>query len=410
MLLGFAIILVGGFLSGRVLRRLGLPALLGALVLGIVAGPYSLNMLPEALLKAAADLRMIALTIILLRAGLGLSRALLAQVGPIALRMSLIPCLLEGGVATLAAMRFLRLPLAEAGMLGFILASVSPVVVVPLMLSLKSAGLGMDKGIPVMILAGAALNGAFAVTIFSAFLSLGSHGTLGNPLQVSFQLLWSVLGGALMGFVACALFQVISRFFVATKVEDSLIVLGLTLAAVAAGDLLAYSGPLAALVLGFALIERSPKQANQVEQHLADLWVGAQMMLFVLMGAAVQLPLLRVVGFPGLTIIALGLVARSSGVFAALLGSNLNMRERYFSCIAYTPKASIQAAIGGIPLALGFASGQTILAVAALSIVSTAPLGTIAVDKLAPHLLKATGTDLSAFEDGLPTPLTTDGR
>ena len=388
MIIGFAIILLGGFISGRLFKSLGLPALLGALALGVLMGPYYINILPEGLLSSGADLRMIALIIILLRAGLGLDRELLAEVGSVALRMSFLPCLLEGSVATAAAMYFLKMPFAEAGMLGFILAAVSPAVVVPAMLSLQKKGLGMAKGVPVIVLAGAALDDAFAITLFSAFVGLASQGTFGGPLQVPLQLVWAVLGGVLMGLGAFIAFRTLSRWLKASRAEDSMLALGLALGAAVMGEHLAASGPLAALVFGFILLEKLPRQASRVDQHLTDLWVGAQLMLFVLIGAAVQVPLIWSVGLLGSLVLALGLLARSGGVFLALIGSELNIREKLFVALAYSPKATVQAAIGGVPLALGFASGPAILAIAVLSIAVTAPLGAIAIEKAAPLLLQ----------------------
>lgn len=388
MLLGFAIILVGGFLSGRVLRRLGLPALLGALVLGVAVGPHYLNILPDLLLTAGADLRMIALTVILLRAGLGLNRELLSEVGGVALRMSFLPCVLEGAAVTIAAMRLLKLPFAEAGMLGFILAAVSPAVVVPAMLSLQKKGLGMQQGVPVIVLAGAALDDAFAITFFSAFVGLATRGGMVNPTQIPLSIVWSVSGGGLLGLGAYFIFANLLRLMETNRAEESLLALGLALAAVVAGEHISVSGPLAALAFGFMVLERLPRKASRIDQQLTDLWAGAQLMLFVLIGAAVQVPLVWSVGLSGLLVLLLGLSARSGGVFLALLGSELRLKERLFVALAYTPKATVQAAIGGIPLALGFGTGPAILAVAVLSIVITAPLGAIAIEKLAPHLLE----------------------
>lgn len=388
MLLGFAIILVGGFLSGRVLRRLGLPALLGALVLGVAVGPHYLNILPDSLLTAGADLRMIALTVILLRAGLGLNRELLSEVGGVALRMSFLPCVLEGAAVTIAAMRLLKLPFSEAGMLGFILAAVSPAVVVPAMLSLQKKGLGMQQGVPVIVLAGAALDDAFAITFFSAFVGLATRGGMVNPTQIPLSIVWSVSGGGLLGLGAYFIFANLLRLMETNRAEESLLALGLALAAVVAGEHISVSGPLAALAFGFMVLERLPRKASRIDQQLTDLWAGAQLMLFVLIGAAVQVPMVWSVGLSGLLVLLLGLSARSGGVFLALLGSELRLKERLFVALAYTPKATVQAAIGGIPLALGFGTGPAILAVAVLSIVITAPLGAIAIEKLAPHLLE----------------------
>ena len=388
MVLGFGIILVGGFLWGRLFRGLGMPALLGALAFGVLVGPYGINMLPVAILEIGSDLRLIALTIILLRAGLGLNRDLLSAVGAVAFRMSILPCLLEGTVATLAAMYFLNLPLAEAGMLGFILAAVSPAVVVPSMLALKEKGLGMKKGIPVIILAGAALDDAVAITFFSAFLGIALQGSIKNPFLIPGQILWSIVGGAVLGLAAYWVYTLCVKVLKPSHAESTLLVLGLALLSVMAGEYLRVSGPLAALVLGFIMLEKAPRIAARLDEHFTDLWTGAQLLLFVLIGATVQIPVVRTAGLVGLVVVLLALVGRTIGVFLALIGSELNLKERAFAAIAYMPKATVQAAIGGVPLAMGFASGQVILAVAVLSIVLTAPLGALAIARTAPLLLE----------------------
>lgn len=388
MVLGFGIILVGGFLWGRLFKGMGMPALLGALIFGVLIGPYGTNLLPQAVLEIGGDLRLMALTIILLRAGLGLNRELLAAVGAVAFRMSFLPCLLEGTVATLAAMYSLKLPLVEAGMLGFILAAVSPAVVVPSMLALKEKGLGMKKGVPVIILAGAALDDAVAITFFSAFLGIALQGTLKNPSLIPIQILWSIVGGAVLGLAAYWLYAIGVKILKPSHAESTLLVLGLALLSVVAGEHLRVSGPLSALVLGFIMLERVPRVAARLDEHFTDLWTGAQLLLFVLIGATVQTPVVRTAGLVGLVVVLLALVGRTAGVFLALIGSELNLKERTFAAIAYTPKATVQAAIGGVPLAMGFASGQVILAVAVLSIVFTAPLGALAIARSAPLLLE----------------------
>jgi len=388
MVLGFGIILVAGFLWGRLFKRLGIPALLGALALGVLVGPYGINILPTTMLNIGSELRLMALTIILLRAGLGLNRDLLEAVGAVAFRMSFLPCLFEGTVATLAAMYFLRLPLAQAGMLGFILAAVSPAVVVPSMLALKENGLGMKKGVPVIVLAGAALDDAVAITFFSAFLGIALQGRLDSPALIIGQIIWAIVGGILLGALAYISLYLLVKLLRPSAAENTLLALGVSLLTVAAGEHLRASGPLAALILGFVLLEKMPRIAARLDEHFADLWSGSQLLLFVLIGATVQIPVVRTAGLLGLLVLGLGLLGRSIGVFLALLGTELNFKERLFSAIAYMPKATVQAAIGGLPLAMGLGFGQEILAVAVLSIVVTAPLGALAIARSAPLLLE----------------------
>ena len=388
MVLGFSMVIIGGYLLGKLFKALGLPALLGALVFGVVVGPSVWGLIPEAILEAGPELRMIALTIILLRAGLGLNKDLLLEVGWTAFRMSFIPCILEGVLATLAAYYLLQLPFTQAGLLGFTLAAVSPAVIVPSMLALKESGLGMKRGVPVIVLAGAALDDAVAITFFSAFLGLAvTGGTVvgwGIPLRV----VWAIVGGGLLGLIAYLIYKVLFSLLSPTPGEETVLILGMAFAVMVAGDMVAASGPLAAMTLGFILLERMPRSASRMDGRLADLWAGAQLFLFVLIGAAVQLPVMRQAGLLGLAVILIGLCGRTTGVFTALIGSPLNLKERSFAAIAYSPKATVQAAIGGIPLALGLPGGEIILSVAVLSIVFTAPLGALAIARSAPLLLE----------------------
>ena len=209
-----------------------------------------------------------------------------------------------------------------------------------------------------------------------------------NPSLIPGQILWSIIGGAVLGLVAYWLYALCVKVLNPSHAESTLMVLGLALLSVVAGEHLRVSGPLAALVLGFIMLEKVPRTAARLDEHFTDLWTGAQLLLFVLIGATVQIPVIRSAGLVGLVVVLLALVGRTVGVFLALIGSQLNIKERAFAAIAYMPKATVQAAIGGIPLAMGFASGQVILAVAVLSIVLTAPLGALAIARSAPLLLE----------------------
>lgn len=378
-----------GLLADWIFRKLRLPGLLGMLLLGVLFGPYVFDLMQPGFLEASGDLRMIALVVILLRAGLELSRDALNRVGVRALLLSFIPGLLEGGTIALLGPVFLPLTHLESAMLGFIVAAVSPAVVVPMMIGFIERNRGAKKGIPTMILAAASLDDVVAIVMFSVFLSFytGSADHIAWKIAgIPFSIAAGIAAGLLLGLMLIRLFE----RFNPRATKRALIVLGVSILLVHAEEMLRAVGvPFAALpgvmAMGFVLLERRERMAHEISSKLGKCWVFASIMLFTLVGAQVDVSLVWRTGLAGLALIACGLAARSAGVMISLAGSPLEARERVFAMVSYWPKATVQAAIGSVPLAamlahgMDPAPGRTILAVAVLSIVCTAPLGAAAI-------------------------------
>ncbi len=388
MLQSIVIILLLGLLAKRLFEWIGLPGLLGMIVVGVIVGPHGLGLLDSVVLQSAGEIRMLALVVILLRAGLGLEKDLLQSVGTLAVKMSSIPCILEGSTVTLASHLLYGLPLVEAGMLGFIVAAVSPAVVVPSMLSLKQRGLGMDKGVPIIVLAGASVDDVFAITLFTAFLGMGTQA--GHSLWVQVAAIpLQIIGGVVLGVAGGLLLYTIYRMNRTRlrHMERLALVIIAAIVTLLLGERLRLAGLLGVMTLGFVVLEKDDGAAIGLESALDKVWFFAQIALFVLIGAEVDLAVAVGAGLVGLIVIAVGLMARTLGVMIATWRSELNLKERLFCAIAYTPKATVQAAIGGIPLAAGVASGSLILAVAVLAVIVTASLGAIGITFSAPRLL-----------------------
>ncbi|RCW52471.1 MULTISPECIES: cation:proton antiporter domain-containing protein [Halanaerobium] len=392
MALSLALIILFALLFGRFFDRLKLPALLGMLLIGILLGPYGFDLISQDILNISSDLRMIALIVILIRAGLGIEKETLKKVGVPAVKLSFIPGLMEGAAVILAAVYFLNFEFVEAGILAFIIAAVSPAVVVPQMLALIDQGKGADKGIPTLVLTGASVDDVVAITIFSAFLSI--YG--GQQINIFRQILnvpVAILLGIILG-TAIALFLIyIFKKYHIRDTKKALLILSFGILMNSLENLLDGIIPIATLlgimVIGFVIQERYSILGKRLSSKFNKIWVFAELMLFVLIGAEVNVQLALESGLLGLIIIAIGLSARSIGVFISLAGTQLNLKERVFCVLAYTPKATVQAAIGAIPLAAGVASGDLILALAVLSIVVTAPLGAVAIKTAGSHWLKA---------------------
>ena len=387
MILSIVLIVALGMLAGIFFDKLGLPGLLGMIAVGVIIGPHGLNMLAPTILENASEIRLMALVIILLRAGLGLEKELLRRVGGTAIKMSAIPCLLEGFTIMAVAHVLLDLPLAEAGMLGFIVAAVSPAVIVPAMLKLIGQGRGMKRGVPVIVLAGASVDDVFAITLFTIFMGIAQQAEqslLSHIIRLPVQIGGGIVLGALFGWGLAML----ARRLNPSHLEYVGITMVGAFAALLIGEHLHIAGLLAVMTLGFVLQEKATKQAERASKTLGRVWFFAQIFLFVLIGAEVDLAVAWQAGLLGVVIITAGLLARAAGVWLSLAGSDLNKKERLFAIFAYLPKATVQAAIGGIPLAMGFASGSTILAIAVLAVVITASLGAVAIKATAPRFLE----------------------
>ena len=394
MALSLALIIIFGLLLSRFFNKLKLPGLLGMLLLGVVLGPYVLNIIDSEILRISGDLRKIALIVILLRAGLGIERETLKMVGVPAIKLSFIPGLFEGFTVLILGIVFFKMTWYEAGMLGFIIAAVSPAVVVPQMLELIEMGRGRKKGIPTLILTGASIDDVIAITLFTSFLGFYGgtqisilYSVLSVPLSIGLGLLF----GVGIGFLLLFLFK---KYHI-RDTKKALMILSLAILMTSTEDFLKDIIPIASLLgvmaLGFVLREKYWKVAERLSVKFNKIWVFAEIMLFVLVGAQVNIKVAIESGLIGLLIIAVGLLARSSGVLLSLRKTKLNIRERLFCVIAYVPKATVQAAIGGIPLAAGVASGDIILAMAVLSIIITAPLGAIGIKAAGNHWLSDDG-------------------
>ena len=382
MLLSIALILLVGMSMGWICRKIKLPGLLGMLITGIVLGPYVLNMLDIKLLGISADLRKIALIIILTRAGLGLDLTSLKKIGRPAVLMCFVPATFELAGMLLLAPRLMGISLLEAAVMGAVLAAVSPAVVVPRMVKLMEEGYGVKEGIPQLILAGASVDDVYVIVLFSTFSGMmqGEGASVIRFVNIPVSIILGMIIGLTIGVLLAFYFQKV-------HIRDTakvLIILGISFLLAAAEDSLTtpvtFSALIAIMFIGVGLQRKREAVAKRLAVKYGKLWVAAEVFLFVLVGATVNIGYLGRVGVRALLMITGALLFRMAGVWVCLLGTGLKTGEKAFTMLAYTPKATVQAAIGGIPLALGFACGDTVLTVAVLAIVLTAPLGAFAID------------------------------
>ncbi|QSH41361.1 cation:proton antiporter [Lentisphaerota bacterium ZTH] len=377
MLVNLALVVITALFINWCFEKVKIPGLLGMIILGIVFGPNCLGWISVDLLHLSAELRTAALIVILIRAGLGLKRETLNEVGFSALKMSCIPCLIEGFTITLVAKFMLALSWPAAGMLGFIIAAVSPAVVVPQMLDIKTRGYGKNREVPTLILAGASIDDVFAITMFGVFLAAGTGAAVNIAMQFVKVPIGIVLGigvGLLVGWLLVKFFN---RFEMrATKKAIIFMIAAILLHKIEYfKDYVPIASLLGIMAMGFVMLELNNRVANELAQKFNKVWILAEILLFVLIGAQVNIHVAWHAGLIGIAVIAIGLAGRSLGVWLALLGSRLNAKERLFCCFSYFPKATVQAAIGAIPLSMGVKGGEVILAVAVLSIILTAPAG-----------------------------------
>ena len=382
MLLSISLILILGMTMGWLCNKVKLPALLGMLATGIVLGPYVLNLLDGSILNISAELRKIALIIILTRAGLGLDVSSLKKIGRPALLMCFLPATFELVGMIIIAPRLLGVSVLEACIMGAVLAAVSPAVVVPRMVKLMDEGYGEKKGVPQLILAGASVDDVYVIVLFSTFVGMmqGEGVSVLSFINIPVSIVLGIGIGLLLGYG-------LAIFFEKNHIRDTtkvLIILCISFLLVVLEDELAtpitFSALIAIMFIGIGLKKKREVVAKRLSVKYGKLWVAAEVFLFVLVGATVNIGYLGKVGVKAIVVIVGALVFRMLGVFVCLLGTIFNKQERLFAMLAYTPKATVQAAIGGIPLALGFACGDTVLTVAVLAIVITAPLGAFAID------------------------------
>ncbi len=383
MLLSLAIIFILGLLANKLFTIIKLPGFLGMLLVG----SFCSNLINPQFLSISTDLRKIALIIILLRAGLSLGKDRLASVGAVTLKMSFIPCIFEGFAACIASVYLLGFSVIEGGMLGFILAAVSPAVVIPAMLELNKND--KAKKVSTIILAGASVENVLAITIFSTFLGLYGNKNANLLLQIA-SVPTSIILGIISGIIAGFFIVYLSKKHHIRDTKKVLIIISVAILLTSLEALLQNKVGVASLLgvmtMGFIILEKLPVVAKRLSVKFSKIWVIAEIVLFVLVGAQVNIFGVVSAGINGIIIIFIGLLARSIGVIISTIGHNLTMRERLFCAIAYIPKATVQAAIGAIPLAAGVASGEVMLSIAVLAILITAPIGAIGI-KLSSNLL-----------------------
>lgn len=401
MLTSLALIFLFGLIFGALFQKLRLPPLLGMLIVGIVLGPYALNWLDDSLLSISADLRQIALIIILTRAGLNLNISDLKKVGRPAILMCFLPACFEILGMLVLAPPLLHISYLDAAIMGAVVGAVSPAVIVPKMLRLMEEGYGAEKSIPQLILAGASVDDVFVIVLFSSFTGLAKGESL-SPWRFA-EIPISILLGILLG---AALGLLLAFFFQKVHVRDSvkvLLLLCFSFLLVALEDALEgivpISGLIAVMSLGIALQRKRDIVAHRLSLKFSKLWVAAELLLFVLVGATVDLHYAYAAGLSAVILIFGVLLFRMAGVWVCLFKTKLLFKERLFSMLAYMPKATVQAAIGSVPLSMGLSCGNIVLTVAVLAILITAPLGAFLIDLTYKKLLTLNEITEKAFDD-----------
>lgn len=390
MLTSIALIILLGLFIGSIFTKLKLPSLVGMILTGIILGPHMLNLLDSSIIGISSELRQIALVIILTRAGLALDIKDLKKVGRPAILMCFIPATLEILGFIILGPKLLNLPILDSAILGTVIAAVSPAVIVPRMLKLMEEGYGTNKSIPQLILAGASVDDIFVIVLFTSFTSIattGSNFSISSIIKIPISIIIGIILGILTGIVLVYLLKKI-------HIRDSikiLIILSVSFLFITVEDLLKgfipISGLLAVMSLGATILKIYSKLARRISNKYSKLWVGAEVFLFVLVGASVDIKYVMNSGIITIILILGALVFRIFGVLLSLTKTEMNFKERLFSAIGYMPKATVQAAIGALPLSMGLASGEIILTVAVLSIIITAPLGATLFDNTYKKLL-----------------------
>ena len=382
MLLSLSLVFLSGLAGAYIAQALRLPRIIGMLAAGIIVGPCCLDVLDEKILYISPDLRKLALVIILIKAGLSLNLEDLKRVGRPSLLLSFLPAAFEVAAVTFIAPLLFGISYTEAALLGSVLAAVSPAVVIPKMTELIDSRYGTGKSIPQMILAGASLDDIFVIVLFSTFLTASRSGTLNlsSFADIPVSVLSGIAAGIISGLILSRIMKSMKSLTLPHKV---IMILSLALLLTGAEDMIkpyfAFSG-LLAVISSAAVVRVKDKDSAQEAASFTKLWAGAEIILFVLIGAAVDINYTLRAGLPAILLLAFSLSVRSLGVILSLSGTALNRKERLFTVFSYLPKATVQAAIGGVPLAMGLSSGSLILSVAVLSIVVTAPLGALLME------------------------------
>lgn len=407
MLTSLAYIFLVGLSMAAICQKLKLPRIIGMLITGIVLGPYVLDLLDPSILSISAELRQMALIIILLKAGLSLNLSDLKKVGRPAIMMSFVPASFEILAFFIFAPYLLGVTRIEAAVMGAVLGAVSPAVVVPRMVQLIESKYGTEKSIPQMIMAGASCDDIYVIVLFSTFVSMaqGGKAQIMDFINIPVSIILGILLGAIAGFLLSSFFETAyaHKHCVRNSVKI-IIILGVSFLLMAietwAEGYVSISGLLAVMSMACVLKLKSVAfVSKRLSEKLGKLWIAAEVILFVLVGAAVDIRYTMKAGLAAVGMIFIALAFRAIGVSICLIKTNLTVKERLFCVIAYMPKATVQAAIGSVPLAMGLPCGQIVLSVAVLAIIITAPLGAIGIDYSYKKLLsKETVTNFSELE------------
>lgn len=389
MLLSLAYIFILGFFLGSIFKKMNMPVLIGYLLAGILLGPYSFNLLDESLLEVGEVLKEIALLIILTQAGLSLELSDFKKMGTKAVFMSFVPACFEIAATYFLGQYLFNLSPIDSLLLGTIIASASPAVIVPRMLKLMREGYGVDKGIPQLILTGDSIDDVFNIVLFSSVLGLQSNSTISlvSFLVIPVSIVIGILVGIVIGYLISKIFSYIedniqvktllflSVGFILLSIESTI------------GQFFPYSALISVMASGVTLLKINPDDAMGITNQTEKLWIGAQVLLFALVGATVNLAYMKTAGIAAIILLIGALIIRGIGIVLCVSFSDFTWKEKLFCTFTGVPKATVQAAIGGIPLAMGLASGEIILAISVISIIFTAPIGAILIDYFYPKLL-----------------------
>lgn len=382
MLISITCIMFSGLLLGYLCKKIKFPSLFGMIIAGIVIGPHVLNLIDPSILNISSEIRKIALIIILIRAGLKLSFDDLKKVGRPAILMCFVPASIEVLGMVLLAPKLLSISVLDAAILGAVISAVSPAVIVPRMIKLIDEGYGTDKSIPQMILAGASVDDVFVIVLFTTFtsLALGESISVKSFINIPVSIITGIIVGLLVGI---ALNYYFKRFHMRDSIKV-IILLGvsflLTYFEDSFGGFIPFASLIAVMAFGTVIRKRKKELAVRLSSKFDKLWVAAELFLFVLVGASVEVSSIKEAGLNAVILIICVLVFRMAGVLLCVAGTGLNAKERLFCMFAYTPKATVQAAIGGLPLAMGLACGNIVLMVSVVAILITAPLGAFLID------------------------------
>lgn len=390
MLLSIALIFLIGLLFGKVFAKIKLPPLFGMIIAGIIIGPFVLNRIDDSILNVSSEIRKIALIIILIRAGLSLDISDLKKAGCPALLLCFLPACFEITGMVLIAPALMNVSRTDAAIMGAVVAAVSPAVIVPRMIKLIDEGYGKDKSIPQMILAGASVDDVFVIVIFTVFTGLAQGEKISVVSFLNIPI--SIFAGIVTGIIVGVLLSLLFSKFIKNSTVQTIVLLSFSMLLTATEDMLPefipFASLIAVMVVGIVIKNKQAEIASDLKKQYNSLWTAAEVFLFVLVGASVDIHYAASAGLTVVFVVLGALLVRIAGVAVCLVKTNLSFKERLFCMIAYTPKATVQAAIGGIPLSMGLSCGNTVLTVAVMAILITAPIGAFGIDYTYKKLLK----------------------